>query len=255
MLALRRFGYGPRAYMQSRPARILLAETPGPFADAMRTRLIERGYLVGISGGDETLEKLDSLRPDLAIVRVGLPEPSGATRKIDEIGCRSDVPLIVLGSPADVAFVRRARASDVYGFLLEPFDDSELELVIEAALDRHRTERNLRESEQWLRAVLRSIGEGVVATDAEWRVRLINPAAEELAGWIADDAIGRPLSEVLPVSISSPESIRGGRAQGTLRHRAGKEIPIEESSTTIRNDSGKVIGSVIAIRAVLASRE
>jgi hypothetical protein len=38
-----------------------------------------------------------------------------------------------------------------------------------------------------------------------------------------------------------------------LHHRAGKEIPIEESSTTIRNEKGKVIGSVIAIGALSTS--
>jgi PAS domain S-box-containing protein len=125
-----------------------------------------------------------------------------------------------------------------------------LELGLESALDRRRTERNLRESEQWLRAILRGLGHGVVATDAAWRVRFINPAAEELTGWIANEAIGRTLSEVVSVSISAPESIRDGRAQGVLHHRAGKEVPIEESSTTIRNKKGKVIGSVISIGAM-----
>jgi PAS domain S-box-containing protein len=90
----------------------------------------------------------------------------------------------------------------------------------------------------------------VVATDAAWRVRFINPAAEELTGWIANEAIGRTLSEVVSVSISAPELIRDGRAQGVLHNRGGKEVPIEESSTTIRNKKGKVIGSVISIGAM-----
>jgi PAS domain S-box-containing protein len=241
--------------VQSRPAHILLAETPGPTAEATRARLVERGYLVESGGCDETQEKLDDLRPDLAIVRVAPLEASDAARKIEEIGCRLDVPIVFLGAPADLALVRRVQGSNVYGYLTEPFDELELELILEAALDRHRTERNLREREQWLRAILRSIGHGVVATDSEWRVRYMNPAAEELTGWIGDEAIGRTLSEVVPVSISAPELIRDGRAQGMLRHRAGKEVPIEESSTTIRNESGKVIGSVIAIRAMVSSRD
>lgn len=236
--------------MRSRPARILLSEAPGPSAEAMKTRLIKRGYLVACSGCDEAPETLDSLRPNLAIVRVDPLKPHDATGNIEEIGGRLDVPAVFLGTPADSALVRPVKGSNFYGYLLEPFDDLELDLVLETALDRHRTERNLRESEQWLRAILRSIGHGVVATDAAWRVRFINPAAEELTGWIADEAIGRALSEVVSVSISAPELIRGGRAQGVLHHRAGKEVPIEESSTTIRNEEGKVIGSVIAIGAV-----
>jgi PAS domain S-box-containing protein len=235
--------------MRSRPARILLSEAPGPSAEAMKNRLIERGYVVARSY-DEATETLDSLRPNLAIVRVGPLKPYDATGNIEEIGGHLNVPTVFLGAPADLALVRLVKGSNFYGYLREPFDDLELDLVLETALDRHRTERNLRESEQWLKAILRSIGNGVVATDAAWRVRFINPAAEELTGWIADEAIGRTLSEVVSVSISAPELIRGGRAQGVLHHRTGKAVPIEERSTTIRNEKGKVIGSVIAIGAM-----
>jgi PAS domain S-box-containing protein len=217
----------------------------------MKSRLIERGYLVAHSGCDEAPGAHDSLRPNLAIVRlVGLVKPHDATAtgNIEEVGGSMNVPAIFLGAPADLALVRPIKGANFCGYLLQPLDD--LELDLETALDRHRSERNLRESEQWLRAILRSIGHGVVATDAAWRVRFINPAAEELTGWIADQAIGRTLSEVVSVSMSAPELIRDGRAQGVLHHRAGKEIPIEESSTTIRNEKGKVIGSVIAIGAM-----
>jgi PAS domain S-box-containing protein len=219
----------------------------------MKARLIERKYLVVNSGCDEAPETLESLRPNLAIVRATPLKPYDATGNIEQIGGRLDVPTVFLGAPADLALVGPIKDSSFYGFLLEPFDDLELDLVLQTALDRHRTERTLRAGEQWLRAILRSIGHGVVATDAEWRVRFINPAAEELTGWIADEAVGRRLSEVVSVSISAPGLIRGGRAQGVLHHRAGKEIPIEESSTTIRNEKGKVIGSVIAIGALSTS--
>jgi PAS domain S-box-containing protein len=220
----------------------------------MKRRLIERGYLVAHSGCDEAPEAHASLRPNLAIVRVvGLVKPHDATGNIEESGGGLNVPAVFLGAPVDLALVRPIKGSNFCGYLLETFDDLELddlELGLESALDRRRTERNLRESEQWLRAILRSLGHGVVATDAAWRVQFINPAAEELTGWIANEAIGRTLSEVVSVSISAPELIRDGRAQGVLHHRGGKEVPIEESSTTIRNKKGKVIGSVISIGAM-----
>jgi PAS domain S-box-containing protein len=108
---------------------------------------------------------------------------------------------------------------------------------------------------RWVLATLHSIGDGVVATDAEWRVRFINPVAEELTGWMADEAIGRELHEVLRVTISTPQplrtplgSLRGGTAQGRLIRRDRSELSIEETSSPIRAE-GKVIGAVITIRA------
>lgn len=116
-------------------------------------------------------------------------------------------------------------------------------------------DRKLRERERWLLAMLRSIGYGVVATDARWHVQFMNPVAESLTGWSAEQALGHELREILRVSISSPEpmgsgpgGLRGGQAQGLLVCRDGSEIPIEESSAVIRDDSGKVIGSVITLR-------
>jgi PAS domain S-box-containing protein len=43
---------------------------------------------------------------------------------------------------------------------------------------------------------LRSIGDGVITTDAECNVEYINPVAEELTGWKVDDASGRPIDEI-----------------------------------------------------------
>jgi PAS domain S-box-containing protein len=122
--------------------------------------------------------------------------------------------------------------------------------------DRKRGDR-----ERWLVAVLESIAYGIVATDEHWRIQFINPAAETLTGWRADHAIGRELGEVLRVSISPPRPLdtesgilRGGKAEGVLVCRDGTEIPVEETSTTIRNSRGKVIGSVIAIREISPRR-
>jgi PAS domain S-box-containing protein len=117
--------------------------------------------------------------------------------------------------------------------------------------------RKRQDREKWLVAVLQSIAYGVVATDEQWRIQFMNPAAESLTGWLADDAIGRELGEVLRVSISSPRPLdtesgplRGGKAEGVLDCLNGTALLIEETSTTIRDDRGRVIGSVIAIREI-----
>lgn len=121
--------------------------------------------------------------------------------------------------------------------------------------DKSRCDSELQERERWLAATLRSIGDGVVATEAQWRVRLINPVAESLTGWNSDQALGRELHEVLQVSISAPQplrseagALRGGMAHATLTRRDGSEVSIEETSSPIRDDTGRVIGAVITIR-------
>ncbi|MBF2097199.1 MAG: GAF domain-containing protein [Gloeomargaritaceae cyanobacterium C42_A2020_066] len=49
----------------------------------------------------------------------------------------------------------------------------------------------------WLHTVLGSIGDGVILTDLNCRVWVMNQAAEQLTGWSAEEAVGQPLFQVL----------------------------------------------------------
>ena len=66
----------------------------------------------------------------------------------------------------------------------------------------------IKQSEAWLQSVLRSLGEGVIATDRKGRVTLLNSQAAALTGWTAKEAIGRPVGEVLHLISSA-----GGMAE------------------------------------------
>src|SRR6267142_418040 len=66
-------------------------------------------------------------------------------------------------------------------------------------LARRRAEDELRKQSEWLRITLASIGDGVISTDAEGRVTLLNGAAEFMTGWPQAEAIGRPLPEVFHI--------------------------------------------------------
>ena len=120
---------------------------------------------------------------------------------------------------------RRARVTEPYGYVLKPFDERELHVVIEMALYRHRMASELKDSERWLSATLRSIGDGVIAVDHLWRVRFMNPVAENLTGWPVERAIGRDLADVLRVSIATPpRPLPAGRPSGRRRRRGGHSV-------------------------------
>src|SRR5262249_7626920 len=69
-------------------------------------------------------------------------------------------------------------------------------VLIYALLQDQRSGVELRTRERWLSTILRSLGEGVIATDSERRVTLMNSKAQELTGWTWAEARGRPLQEV-----------------------------------------------------------
>jgi two-component system cell cycle sensor histidine kinase/response regulator CckA len=123
-------------------------------------------------------------------------------------------------------------------------------------------ERTRRLGEERHHATLRSIGDGVIATDAVGRVVLMNPVAEAFTGWSSDEAKGRPLEDVLRLideetrhMIATPVErvLRGGTVVGLAKHtllvaRDGVERPIADSGAPIRDDAGQITGVVLVFR-------
>ena len=116
---------------------------------------------------------------------------------------------------------------------------------------------------------LRSIGDGVITTDAECNVEYINPVAEELTGWRVDDASGRPVDDIfrgfheetceplenpLAVAIRRNRSIKSVRPSLLIR-RDGNELYIESTASPIRDGRGDVTGGVLVFHDVSESRE
>src|SRR5436190_8455133 len=103
-------------------------------------------------------------------------------------------------------------------------------------------------AEESLSATLYSIGDGVIAPDAQGRVTRLNPVAERLTGWTEAEAFGMPVTSVFriisektrsmvenPVDRVLPEGIVVGLANHTaLIAKDGTERPIADSGAPIR---------------------
>ena len=72
------------------------------------------------------------------------------------------------------------------------------------ALTRQKAEAELRQSEENLAITLHSIGDGVIATDAQGRITRMNAVAERLTGWPVAQAMGQPLHEVFRIHGQDP---------------------------------------------------
>jgi len=129
-------------------------------------------------------------------------------------------------------------------------------------VSRRRGLRTAKENEQWLGTTLRSIGDAVIATDRDGRVRFLNSVAEKLTGWPTHQAAGRPLHEVFHIidersrrRVESPVDrvIRAGGVVGMANHtllvaRDGGEYLVEDSAAPIRDEEGRLRGVVLVFR-------
>jgi two-component system sensor histidine kinase TtrS len=111
--------------------------------------------------------------------------------------------------------------------------------------------------------ILDSVADGIYGVDLQGRSTFFNRAAERITGWKADDLIGRNQHEILhhthadgspykaeecPVYLTFRENRARYISDDIFWHKDGSSFPVEYSSTPIRDDSGKTVGSVVVFR-------
>ena len=137
--------------------------------------------------------------------------------------------------------------------------------LIEDVTERSEREQTLFEERNRLAVTLRSIGDGVIATDKAGRVTLINRAAEEMTGWRFQEALGKPLTRVFQIinqntrkTCENPveKVLESGRVVGLANHtvlisKEGGERMIADSGSPIRDREGNIYGVVLVFQDVM----
>jgi PAS domain S-box-containing protein len=126
-----------------------------------------------------------------------------------------------------------------------------------------------RERKQWFFTLLRSVGDAVIATDADGRITFINPAAEAATGWSEAEAKTQPLETVFRIvnadtrdAVENPvdkvrrmNSVVGLANHTILIRKDGTDINIDDSGAPIRDDAGRMIGIILVFRDITKQYE
>ncbi|WP_392530827.1 response regulator [Nostoc sp. C117] len=247
-------------------AKILVVEDEAIVAKDLQYRLKKFGYTVPeiASSGEEAINKAVEISPDLVLMDIRLKGKMDGIEAAQEIYKRLDIPVIYLTAYADDNTLERAKITEPFGYLLKPFKEKELQTNIEITLIKHGLEKQLKSNKKWLDALLKSISDGVIASDLQELVTFMNPVAENLTGWKQEEACGRNSSEVFNIadavthnSIESPiiKVLQDGivfklPAETILIAKDGVEIPIDDSAAPIKDDKDKITGAVLVFRDI-----
>ncbi|NOX09138.1 MAG: PAS domain S-box protein [Gammaproteobacteria bacterium] len=120
------------------------------------------------------------------------------------------------------------------------------------------------QQKQYLLQTLNSIGDAVIATDAEGNITRLNPVAEQLTGWSLKEARGLSVKDIFPIinastrrTIENPveKVISSGETvylsnHTTLISRNGREYQIADSAAPIRDEENNILGMVLVFNDV-----
>jgi PAS domain S-box-containing protein len=142
-------------------------------------------------------------------------------------------------------------------------------LVLAATAIRHGVRQreklinDLDSARQHWQTTLLSIGDGVVATDADGKVTFLNSAACRISGSSEHDALGKEVETVLPLiaeatrqkvdhpvsQVLKEKSVVNMASHTILTRANGEEIPVDDSAAPIfASDGGRLTGVVMVIR-------
>ncbi|MFC1476040.1 PAS domain S-box protein [Candidatus Zixiibacteriota bacterium] len=135
--------------------------------------------------------------------------------------------------------------------------------------ERNRELDSLVANEERLATTLHSIGDAVIATDPAGAVIFLNPTAQRLTGWPADEARGQPITAVfqisedpdgLPVSLSVSEALAEEGAgppthQVVLVARDDSRLVVEYSMAPIKGRDDIVTGAIFVFHDATEHRQ
>jgi len=250
---------------------ILVVEDESIVAMDIKTRLEGLGYIVTAiaTTGEDSIQEVTRNPPDLVLMDIVLKGEMDGIDAAQVIRDNFNIPVLYVTAYSDEKTLERAKITGPFGYIIKPFEDRELHSAIEVALYKHKMDTKLKESEEWLSTMLRSIGDAVIATDKKGHVTFMNPIAEKITEWeqneargsilkdvfkIVDEKTGNPIED--PVSrVLQENAITGLEDPTILITRKGANIPIDDSIAPIKDDKGDIIGIALVFRDITERRK
>lgn len=246
--------------------QIWIVEDESIVAIDLKGRLQAMGYRVpGISNNaEDAIEEIRTHRPDLVLMDIVLKGEMDGIAAAAIIKEEMDIPVVYLTAYSEDSTVSRAKLTEPFGYILKPFMERDLRIAIEIALYKSSMEKRLRESERWLKTTIRSMGEGIIATDTGGLIRFMNPVAIDLTGVGEEQVIGRPSRTAFQIEIGStgedaPDPVmRALIDQEAVRSNShvvlisldGTRRNIEYTATPILDEKGRFTGAVLIFRDI-----
>ncbi|HJL48008.1 MAG TPA: response regulator, partial [Polyangiaceae bacterium LLY-WYZ-15_(1-7)] len=241
--------------------RILVAEDEAVVAMDLEDRLLRLGYdvLGPVSTGDEAVELALAHAPDLLLLDVHLGTGRDGVEVAASVLQRRTVPVVFLSAFVDEATLVRAGRVDPSAYLPKPFDDRVLTVTLEMAFSKHeaRLEREARrrlqrDMETRLAAILDHTDDAILVANAAGRIVVFNQGAERAFDLAALEALGKPVSELLPAELFAlPLPAR--RADVEARRANGGSFRADVSLSAAELDGEAHITAIV--RDVTAQRE
>ncbi len=140
--------------------------------------------------------------------------------------------------------------------------DTESTIILSRESQEHPLQDELLRQREIQQVTLSSVADGILISDAEGRVLIINDAAREMLGLVSGDVEGEPVDDILRLCGSEETQIlesmfaqvirRGDRVHADSDSRLlvanRNPLPVSAQASPVRSSQAEIVGAVITLR-------
>ncbi len=243
--------------------RILVVEDESIVAKDIQTTLTKLGYDVPATASSAAVayQKLEELKPDLVFLDIKLKGDEDGIHIAEHIKIKYNIPVIFLTSFVDQETLDRAKVTEPYGYIVKPFNETDLKTTVEMALFKYGRDKEIRESQQRLANALGKVGEVIIITDTDCRITYLNQRAEAFIGYGNTSANGVDLFDLISIERADNSSVKKEELVTNMQNneaveykdcnvitkRDNSSIPAILTSSPIRDEKDQLIGNAFVI--------
>lgn len=166
-------------------SRIFIIEDDAIEAMDIKINLESMGYeVLGMAGsGEEALQKLSQSKPDLVLIDIVIKGAMNGVEVAHKIKNDFDLPFIYLTSHSEETTMEKAKITEPFGYVIKPFDITELKYTIEIALYKHKMEKKLESRLQYFKNVFDHAPIGIFHSTLEGKFIRVNYAFSDMYGY------------------------------------------------------------------------
>jgi len=142
--------------MMSEHIKILIVEDEKIVALDLKRRLTKLGYQVTgmAASGDKALALVNQELPNIVLMDIHIQGDIDGVEAAAMLQKIYSIPIIYLTAYSEEKALTRAKTTKPYGYLLKPFSDRELHIIIQVSLERYESDILLKKNEQHFRLAL-----------------------------------------------------------------------------------------------------
>ena len=227
--------------------KILIVDDDFTIRLELEEMLTAAGYevLPEAESGRQAIKMAKDMGPDLILMDILLQGPMDGISAAAEIKEESDIPIVFMSGCGDPDFIERAKRLEPFGYVMKPFDETELKAFVEIALykskiqreleaahrklekantalkreieKRKKSDRAIKAEEEKYRFLAENLADIVWITDKNFKTSYVTPSIETVLGFTQEERKRQSLEEMI-----TPDSVR--RASALLAKEIQREM-------------------------------